>query len=250
MKSQALRSNAFLPSIVITFGLSAVVSTAMPAGAASISFSPSVWFGYKCISNNSAANCNTGVTQFRTKVSQVSSTQVLFEFFNRASQGGTALASSITEVFFDDTKPYSLDFSAPTNAPIITSSTGVSFSRELNARGKAPNLPGGSSVSFSSNYTAGSNAPVQRNGVNPGESLSILFNVRPGFIDPFNAVITDLQRGSLRVGIHGQGFQNGGSESYVNEAVPEPLTMLGSGLALGLGALLQRKLSRLQSSKS
>lgn len=82
---------------------------------------------------------------------------------------------------------------------------------------------------------------MQPNGVNPGESLSILFNTEPGFKEPFNAVITDLQKRSLRVGIHGQGFTNGGSESFVNEAVPEPMTMLGSGIALGFGALLKEE---------
>lgn len=251
---KVLRPYAILSSIVATIGIATIVSTSAPASAVSLSSPPPVWFGYRCISNNNTSNCQTGQNQFRTKVSQVVSTnntvKVLFEFFNRPRTGTTARASSITGVYFDDPSPFSLDFSAPKNAPIITSSSGVSFSRQLSRRGVAQNLPGGTTISFDSDYTVGANAPVQPNGVNLGESLSILFNTEPRFKDPFNAVITDLQKGSLRVGIHGQGFANGGSESFVNEAVPEPMTMLGSGIALGFGGLLKRRAAKNQKIKA
>lgn len=82
------------------------------------------------------------------------------------------------------------------------------------------------------------------NGVNPGESLGILFNLQPGFSNPmFTAILADLKSRSLQVGIHAQGFSGGGSESesFVNEAVPEPLTMLGAGAAIGMGALMKRR---------
>ena len=64
-------------------------------------------------------------------------------------------------------------------------------------------------------------------GVNPGESLGILFDLQPG--SAFGDVLAQLVSGELRIGIHVQGFASGGSESMVN--VPEP----GTGVLLGLG---------------
>ncbi|MBW4575408.1 MAG: PEP-CTERM sorting domain-containing protein [Aphanothece sp. CMT-3BRIN-NPC111] len=234
IKLKALRPSVVFSSAVATVAISAVISTATPAGAVSF---PPVYVNFGCSSDTNAGNCQTGESQFVAKVSQTSTGQVLFEFYNRAKDGMTALASSITDIYFDDNSPFSLYSVAE-----IRNSSGVSFSQYA----RPGNLPGGADIGFSADYSADSNSPVQPNGVNPGESIGILFNVRSGFDDPFNAVITDLQRGNLRLGIHGQGFSNGGSESFVNEAVPEPFTFLGSGVALGIGAFLQRKSSKLK----
>lgn len=241
MKLKALRPNVVFSSIVVTVGISAVVSTAMPAGAVSIGAPPPVWFGYGCVTKNNAANCQTGKNQFVTKVSQVTlsnkTVQVLFQFFNKGPK-----ASSITQIYFDDTNPFSLSSVAK-----IFNSSGVNFSQKYSG---PRNLPGGNNINFTADYSVGPVAPVQPNGVNPGEVVGVLFNTRSGFSDPFNAIINDLQTSSLRVGIHAQGFQNGGSESFVNEAVPEPMTVLGPCVALGIGAWLQRKSAKIQKTKS
>jgi hypothetical protein len=57
----------------------------------------------------------------------------------------------------------------------------------------------------------------------------------------FTAILADLKSGSLQVGIHAKGFSDGGSASFVNTAVPEPMTMLGTGAAIGMGALMKRR---------
>jgi PEP-CTERM motif len=62
----------------------------------------------------------------------------------------------------------------------------------------------------------------------------------------------DVDPGGLRIGIHVQGFANGGSESFVNgppgggpspAAVPEPSTVLGASFAglIGLAYAWRRR---------
>lgn len=236
MNSRAFRSNVVLSSLVASLGVSAIVSAAAPAGAVSVG-PPPVSFGFGCISNNIAADCAIGESQLKATVSQYSPTQVLFKFFNIGSA-----ASSITDVYFEDTSPESL----LSIAGIFNYTSGVNFSEGASPK----NLPSGNNVNFLASFSADSNNPTQPSGVNPGETLGILFNVKEGFTSPFNAVITDLQTGSLRVGLRVQGYAGGGSESFVNEGVPEPLTIVGSGVALGLGGFFQRKMSKLQKKKS
>ena len=47
----------------------------------------------------------------------------------------------------------------------------------------------------------------------------------------FADVANDLSSGALRIGIHVQGFDGGGSESYINgDLIPEPASVLVWGL--------------------
>ena len=113
------------------------------------------------------------------------------------------------------------------------------------SQGASPgNLPAANNASPPFNTTAGfnadSNPPTQPNGVNPGELLGIRFTLVAG--QDFNDVLTELGDGTLRIGIHVQGYASGGSESFVNTPVPEPTTF---GLfGLGLSALALARLRR------
>jgi hypothetical protein len=138
-------------------------------------------------------------------------------------------ASSITAVYFDGGPLLGI--------ASINYSAGVSFSQDA----APPNLPGGENLTPSFQVTAGlsadADAPKQPNGVNPGESLGILFALQSG--RTFTDILTDMQDSSLRIGIHVQGFSSGGSESFVNTPtpVPEPGTfvLVGTGLVSLLG---------------
>ena len=221
MNSKTLSPVSFASALAV-LSATAVVSTAVPAQAF---FVPnSVTMSYGCISGSSA-NCTTGQNQFQTKVSTPNQTQVLFQFLNVGSA-----ASSITNIFLKDTNPKSLASLAVNG---IGNSSGVIFSQNLSPG----NFPGGSNAaSFS--FTANNSTQ----GINQGQTLSLLFNLKPGFVTPtFTAILADLKTGSLQVGLNATGFSGRGNASFVNQAVPEPLTMLGSGAALGMGALLKRK---------
>ena len=76
-------------------------------------------------------------------------------------------------------------------------------------------------------------------GVDPGETLGVVFNLNGG--GTFADILAELTNGDLRIGIHAQAFVGGGSESFVNFPIPEPGTalLLGLGLA-GLSARQRR----------
>ena len=148
---------------------------------------------------------------------------VLFQFGN----AGPA-ASSITDVYFDDAENGAL----LQLSIILDAAPFVDFEKGATPR----NLPGASQASprfeTTNGFSADSESPTQPSGVNPGESLGILFSLRPG--KSFGDVLAGFGDGSLRIGIHVQGFAGGGSESYVNVPEPGALRLVGLGL-LGLG---------------
>lgn len=172
------------------------------------------------VTANNPTDVITGKNQLRVDVGNdigaalASSNQVRFTFKNMGT-----LASSITDVYFDDGSLLSLAY--------FEEDTGVSFS----AGASPPNLPGGENAipPFVASFAADSDPPVSHNGVNPGEQLRIIFNLQPGRTIP--DVVEDLTSGALRVGIHVQGFASGGSESFVNIPVPEPASILPGLLA-------------------
>ena len=203
----------------------AAVFTAMPSHAATLPLA------FACITNNSAANCAAGATQLSVDVTDqgVGADQVKFVFNN----AGPA-ASSITDVYFDDGTLLGI-------ASLADSGSGVAFSTLANPS----NLPGANNASppfeTTAGFSADSDPAVQRNGVNPGEWLAVIFNLQNS--GTYADVVRELGTGELRVGMHVQGFSGGGAESFVNmAAVPLPgaVLLLGSALA-GLGAFRRRQ---------
>ncbi len=187
--------------------------------------------GFGCISGNLAGDCAIGEAQLSVDVTDAGGGQVLFTFSNSGPS-----ASSITDVYFDDGSLLALavvinDLVAP---GIVNFSQGAS----------PGNLPAGNNADPDFNTTAGfnadSNPPTQPNGVNPGELLGIRFTLQGG--QDFADLLAELGDGTLRIGIHVQGFATGGSESLVNHPLPEPA--LFGLLALCAGALLTSRSRR------
>ena len=210
-------------SLVRTLAAAAVLSAGLSTAAQAQNYS------FSCVSNNNATNCATGVAQLGMTVAQGAGF-VDFLFTNVGP-----LASSITDIYWDWTGGSNVY-----TAGAITNSSGVSFSW-----GASPsNLPGGNGLtpSFSANLGADSNSPTQPNGVNPSEWVSFRL------LTSRTTTAADLGSGSLRVGLHVQGFSGGGSESYINRSttvvapVPEPeaYALMLAGLGV-VGAVARRK---------
>jgi len=210
-----------LRSSSVFFGALAALVLAAPASSVTLSFD--------CITDNIAGDCAIGEAQLSVEVTDIGGGQVLFEFMNSG-----ASASSIADVYFDDGTL--LEIASLIDADDgIGGDAGVDFSPGASP----PNLPGHDNISpvfqVTAGFSADSDPPVQPNGVNPGEMLGVVFVLQDG--GTFADIVTELTNGDLRVGLHVQGFGSGGSESFVNDPVPEPGTVLLLGLGLvGLAA--------------
>jgi|OpeIllAssembly_1097287.scaffolds.fasta_scaffold103906_2 hypothetical protein len=161
------------------------------------------------------------------------SSRVAFTFYN--ASGG--IASSITDIYFDDGTLLGI--------ASITNGGGVNFASPA----VPSNLPGGNLASppfvTTTGLSADSTAPITANGVNPGESVTITFNLING--KTFADTEAALANGSLRIGLHVQSIGTvGGSDSYINGgdgiSLSEPGTMILLGLGLlGLGIVVRKR---------
>lgn len=196
-------------------------------------------YSFVGVTNTSSTNVATGQNQLSVNVLDSGSGTVSFTFANAGP-----LASSITDVYWDDQAGLLGTMGA------ISGSSGVSYSQYASPG----NLPGGQSIGFSvspSGASADSNSGpggVMKNGVNPGEWLTIVWSLLSGatYADVLAALnLGGDQPGSLRIGVHVQGFGNGGSESFVN-GTPAPVPVPAAGILLigalgGLAAMRGRK---------
>lgn len=201
-------------------------------------------YTFRNITNNNATDAGTE-GQYKVTVSDagLSEGKVLVDF--KFENAGPA-ASSITDVYFDDGTL--LELWTITNGPGVLYDKGA----------KPKDLPGGQNLlppfQATVGFTADSDSPVQINGVNPGEWVVVQFRLFAGktFQNTIDALNGPLGQGDdLRIGIHVQGFQGGGSESFVNisdygpNVVPEPGTLtLAACALLGCGVARWRRRRR------
>ena len=201
----------------------ALAAFAAPASAGPI-------YTFSCITDSVPGDCAIGEAQLSMEVIDEGGGLVGFKFFNAVGE-----ASSIADVYFDDGGTL-LGVSS-----ITDSGVGVAFS----APATPPDLPGGG-LSFTATSSFDSDPPVVANGVSSStEWLEITFSLQSG--GTYQDVIDVLGSGALRVGLHVQGFQSGGSESFISNPnpVPEPgtLLLLGAGLT-GMVSARRRRSNR------
>jgi hypothetical protein len=141
----------------------------------------------------------------------------------------------ISKVFFDD------------NGYLSGPSANIGNIGQVAFNGGASNdqLPQGGN-NFTTDY-AFSRLPGAGNafGIQAGETLVL------GFKANYNNVISALNDGSLKLGLHVQALPNGQSDSYLSssgntENTPEPLTMLAAGAAVGFGTMFKKQRAQAQ----
>jgi hypothetical protein len=162
----------------------------------------------------------------------------VFNFFNFGNPGASDMF--IAGVFFDD-NGY---LSSPTAPWANVNNVGdVAFSA---GRSNAQLPQGGNS--FTTDYAFFSNnGRGNALGVQAGEKLGL------GFAASYNNVISALNNGTLKIGLHVQALPNGASDSYISsnsidntENTPEPLTMLAAGAAVGFGTMFKKQRAQAQ----
>ncbi len=202
-------------------------------------------FAFDCISGGGTA-CGVGEAQLVMDVTDSGSGTVTITLQNLGPVG-----SAIANVY--------LDFGGILQGLLVVDGPGVDF-----ALGGSPsNLPGGNAVGFHANARASADNPKPHNGVNPGESVSLVLTLEG---KTFADVLQLLQSGEVAVGIHLIAIVNpecdfdgerGGdhakcdlcddlSASFVNDPsplVPEPAAaaLLGTAALVGLAVRRARR---------
>ena len=205
----------------LTKNLAALALLASLGGALAAPAAAGVIYSFQGVTNSNWVDVDTGRAQLSVDVSDAGGGNVAFKFMNSGPN-----ASSITAVYFDTDDLFA--------GMSIVNGSGVRFSLGASPR----NLPGGQNIGFDAILSADSDSPTQPSGVNPGESLTVLFDLANG--KTYQDIIDALHGGiDLRTGLKVQAFTGGGSESFVNN--PEPASVLLIGLGLIALALTRRR---------
>lgn len=170
------------------------------------------------ISHNDPGDAAIGESQLSVDVIDDGG-NVTFTFQNSGPE-----ASVICEIYFDNS--------------ILMSFVGIDESlpqvdyKNYQIGSVAPgNLPAGNAISppFMATMTLSIEPtnPEPKWGVGPGEWVSLTYSLQAGKV--YQDVLNDLASGDLRIGIHVQAYDSGGSESFIAQTdgapVPEPATM-------------------------
>jgi hypothetical protein len=106
-------------------------------------------------------------------------------------------------------------------------------------------LPQGGN-NFTTDYAFSRVGPGNEFGIQAGEQLGL------SFVADYNNVISALNDGTLKLGLHVQALPNDQSDSYISSSItntqdtPEPLTMLAAGAAVGFGTMFKKQRDRAQ----
>jgi hypothetical protein len=171
-------------------------------------------YNLEAFTNNGSYH-DSGDLDLYVVVSDPEPGQVDFTFHNQS-----LVDSSIARIYFDDDSL--LSFYG------VTEGSGTFFSQPATPG----NLPAGNTLDPSfvttDEFCFKGGPPAPQNGINPGEQLTVIFNIDPG---TFSDVLDGLDTGTLRIGAHVIALPDGSSESVVT--IPEPATVC----LLGLGTL-------------
>jgi hypothetical protein len=211
-----------------------ILAVAGVAALSAVSAAPASAFSFGNIVGGDTVG-DAYVNDFSFDVTDGGSNNVLFKIANNnTSVAGIFIGS----VYFDTGSNTNLLSALGVNS----SNTGtVNFQDNGTANmAQSANITSAWSTDFSATKTGGAS-----NGVQTGEILGL------SFAGNYNNVISALNAGTLRLGLHVQGI-NGGSDTFLSSSsgntqdTPEPLTMLAAGVAVGFGTMFKKQRAQAQ----
>lgn len=175
------------------------------------------------------------VGQYSFNVTDNGSGTTLWKFSNAS----TGVSSFISQIYFDWNDPkYALSVNTPNSSNVGT----VSFSTSFNG---PANLPQGNLIDFTQDLAIGSTSQgSNKGGIDKGETLGFVFNSTQAA----SSLLAAIDNGSLRVGIHVQGFNcnlnpssctNGAtsfSDAFISSKTVSPVAVPVPGFLLGIMA--------------
>ena len=213
MTSTNFRLSGALKTLAAVFTAALLVTFASPAGAVTFTFSDI---------DNAGDGTDEGAAlngQFTVDVTDAGGGLAQFLFSNIGP-----LDSSIEQINFDNAAIVLASINS-----IVNGGPGVDF--EFGN----PNLPEGNLVSFDEDFGVVADNPAPFNGVNPGETVAVIFNLVGGAT--FDDVIAALIAGDLRIGFHAIALANGGSDSFINDIPDIPLPAAFPLMLAGIAGL-------------
>jgi hypothetical protein len=162
-------------------------------------------------------------------------TSVLFNIFNDGNKNSADMF--ISKVLFDDNNFLS---------NVVATNVGNVGDVFFTGGAGDEQLPQGG-TGFTTDYAFTRSTPGNQLAVQGGEMLGL------SFTGNYANVVSALNSGALKVGLHVQGIGSKAeySDSYISstsntEATPEPLTMLAAGAAVGFGTMFKKQRAQAQ----
>lgn len=187
--------------------------------------------GFSSTTNNNAGDVGIGEAQLSVELKNTAG-QVEFLYKNTGPD-----AAVITQIYWFDTIDLLSSFDSWSPTTPSGPDHGVDYGSPANIDQDSGKLPGYGGKNIA-DFALRPDNPQPKNGVGPGEDLSVFFNFTGDYLDLLEAIDT----GELVTGIHVQSFKSGGSESFVTNKPPKPPTGVPSPTAafagLGLMGLL------------
>lgn len=226
-----MKNFSFIPVALLATGVVLSVNS-RPAEAFNI--------GFYNATNNGSTNV---APNFVVDVNDLGAGKVEFKFTNT----NNVAYATINDIYFGTKSAFPQYLS--TNNVAINNGPGVEYSA-----GASPGNPGGG-INWDAAFSAD---PKNQNGVggkavDPGEYVSFVFNLTNG--TQYDQLEQLFNTGTLALALHAQsiGGSGGSSDKFASHSsitandIPEPLTILGTGAAVGFAGLFRREQSKRQS---
>ncbi|MEG4276182.1 PEP-CTERM sorting domain-containing protein [Microcoleus sp. MON1_C1] len=201
------------------------------AAVSAVSAAPASAFGFGNIDGSDNQYGDAFFKDFSFDVTDGGSNNVIFNIANNTSVASMFIGS----VYFDTGSNSNLLSNFGLNVDNIGKTVDFKDTGAANMS-QSNNLTPAWSTDFSATKTGG------QDGIHKGEVLGL------SFTGNYANVVSALNTGTLRLGLHVQGIGAKGeySDAFVSsttntEATPEPLTMLAAGAAVGFGTMFKKQ---------